>query len=81
MKEKQQKLKNIDLFTELTLSQQEQINGGIFGRLTFNIPRIPNGSSTPFLSNIPIPPPPPPPPPEEPTPIFFFGRFFNFIAR
>ncbi|WP_414544123.1 hypothetical protein [Nostoc sp. CCY0012] len=34
MKDKQNHLKDIDLFTELTLSEQEQINGGIGGLVT-----------------------------------------------
>lgn len=77
MKDQQNNLKNIDLFTKLTLTQQEQINGGI-GQFTLPpLPPIPNGSSTPLA---PLPPLPPPEP-EEDWYIIFLGTDLNFVAR
>ncbi|MBE9199447.1 MULTISPECIES: hypothetical protein [unclassified Nodularia (in: cyanobacteria)] len=61
MKDKQKNLKDIDLFTELTLSQQEQINGAIDQFTLPPLPPLPNGSSTPLAPLPPLPPPPPPP--------------------
>ncbi|MDB9373345.1 hypothetical protein [Nodularia sphaerocarpa] len=77
MKDKHKNLKDIDLFTKLTLSQQEQINGAI-GQFTLpQLPPLPNGSSTP-LSPL---PPLPPPEPEDDWYIIFLGRYLNFVAR
>jgi len=57
MKDKHKNMKDIDLFTELTLSQQEQINGAIIGQFTFP-PFPPVFIAWPFGHFVPPPPPP-----------------------
>ncbi|MEA5552680.1 hypothetical protein VB713_17190 [Anabaena cylindrica UHCC 0172] len=70
MKDKLKNLKDIDFLTELTPSEQEQINGsGI--ELTSPLPApVPNGRSTNGM----LPPPPEPTPPQEDDSNWYPGK-------